>query len=125
MACHVSLMVLVHYQIQTKYSTLHDTYHPLSILLSKNVNPPSPHSSCVPSMSTRNITFAADLSQEPHTHTNIGRSTSTTHVLAMRPNAVNEQIKVHSQLLSNPHLVCIPLPTYMLKFSRFPGPPHS
>ena len=46
---------------------------------------------------------------------------STLHVKARCLDYKNELCHVHSQLLLIFHLVQVPLPTYMLKFSRFAG----
>ena len=122
----MSRKVLVYYQIQTLDNTLHETYHPLRTLFPKNVNPDNSTEctayQCQPGISplltplsrkhTPTVALAADIRQHialPH------QARSMAH----------KQAKVHSQLLSNALFVTIPLPTYMLKFSRCRGPPHN
>ena len=121
-----SLKVLVHYQIQTVDNTLHETYHPLSTLFPKNVNPEATHRLCSMPVPTRHITFTAAPFQETHTNRRASCIHQTTHSKAHQARSmVYKQVKVRSQLLPNAMFVTLPLPTYMLKFSRCPRSPHN
>ena len=122
----MSLKVLVHYQIQTLDITLHETYHPLSILFPKNVNPEATHRLYSVSVPTRHITFTAAPFQEARTSRRTSCIHQTTHSMAHQARSmIYKQFKFHSRLLSNAMFVTLPLPTYMLKFSRCPRSPHN
>ena len=121
-----SLKVLVHYQIQTLNITLHETYHPLSTLFPKNVSPEATHRLCSMPVPTGHITFTAAPFQEAHTNRRASCIHQTTHSIAHQARSmIYKQVKFHSQLLSNAMFVTLPLPTYMLKFSRCPRSPHN
>ena len=122
----MSLKVLVYYHIQTLDNTLHETYHPLRTLLSKNVNPDN-STECTAYPCQPGISPLLTPLSRMHTTTGALAADIRQHIALPHQacSMIHTQAKVHSQLLSNAMFVTIPLPTYMHKFSRCPGPPHN